>query len=211
MSFTTMTMFAPRIWGFDFTTPQARVALQSGWGRADLLWEALMEAGNAGFAEGDGTRARRAFARAHLVSRLAFPRRDPRRATALAAMGALARAEGQDRRAARLLVRAARHWRAHAAPAVAAMEIAPRARSSLFHLRMEARHRTTYHANMRLRLGRIVTEVEEALAAMAAGHAPGCRLYARWKGERPNVHDDTRKLMGACLLIPDAGPGSRGI
>ena len=210
MSCTTTTMFAPRIWGFDFTTPGARVALAAGWGRTDILWEGLMEAANAAWVDGDQARAGTCFRRASWVARLGFPRDDLRRAAVLASRGILARERGQEPRAQRHFAKAAALWDGCAGEAVAGMQIAPRARSSLFHLRMEARHRETYHDNMRLRLGRIADEVRAAISALQQGQSPGCRLYSRWRGERPNVHDDTRKLLGACLLIPDTGRASGG-
>lgn len=200
MSYMTMTMFAPRIWGFDFTTPEARVALQAGWHRADLIWEGLMEAGNTAWVADDLACARRLFRRSAWVARLGFASDDLRRATALVAL-AVVTSGRQD-----LLRRAARQWDRCAEGALARMQIAPRARSSLFHLRMEARHRQTYHDNMRLRLRRIAGEVRAAITALEADQPPACRLYSRWRGERPNVHDDTRKFLGACLLIPDPAP-----
>lgn len=195
MSFMTTTMFAPRIWGFDFAAPSARVALQAGWGRRDLLWESLMEQGCAHFATGDVPTARRAFRRARLLCWL-LPAADLRRAASDAALGVVLHAPDR-------LARASDAFDQHAAQAIAAMRIAPRARSSLFHLRMEARHRDTYHANMRKRLTAIAGETARSLADMAAGQAPAHRLYARWLGERPSVHDDTRKVLSACLLIPE--------
>lgn len=194
MSFMTTNMFAPRIWGFDFAAPQARVALQAGWGRRDLLWESLMEQGCADFAAGDTRAARRAFRRARLLS-LLLPAADLRRAASDAALGVVLEAPGR-------LARASAAFERRGAQAIAAMQIAPRARSSLFHLRMEARHRDTYHANMRKRLTAIAGETAGSLAKMAAGKAPAHRLYSRWLGERPSVHDDTRKILSACLLIP---------
>lgn len=194
MSFTTTSMFAPRIWGYDFTEPRAQVAMQAGWGRADLLWEALMEQGCAAFSSGDPEGANRAFGRAWWIARL-LPRHDLRRAATEAALGVAGHAPQR-------LGRARVMFERQAYAAVAAMQIAPRARSSLFHLRMEARHRDTYHANLRLRLSKIAGETAASLSAMEKGRAPVHRLYSRWKGERPTVHDDTRKVLSACLLIP---------
>ena len=120
---------------------------------------------------------------------------DLRRAASDAALGVVLEAPGR-------LARASAAFERRGAQAIAAMQIAPRARSSLFHLRMEARHRDTYHANMRKRLTAIAGETAGSLANMAAGKAPAHRLYSRWLGERPSVHDDTRKILSACLLIP---------
>lgn len=204
MSFTATNMFAPRIWGFDLGTPQARAARAAGWGRTDILWEALMEAGNRAFNEGDQARAATLFGRAHGLARVFFTGPDPRRATALVNLAVLDLEKGRVSRAARRLARARALWQARIAPAIAAMKIHPRARSSLFHLRMEARHRETYHANMRQRIGRISDETLAVMVAIAEAQPPAHRMYSRWLGERPNVHDDTRKVLGACLLIVDA-------
>ena len=204
MNSTTTTMFVPRIWGFDLSSPEARVARQAGWGRADILWENLMEAANAAWIANDKARARDLFRRASWVARLCFARQDLRRATVWLNQGILADEAGQKRRAKAGFAKAAAHWDANAMMAVTNMKIAPRARSSLFHLRMEARHRETYHGNMRLRLGKIADELRAAIDRLAMGQGAECRLYARWRGERPNVYDDTRKVLGACLLIIDA-------
>lgn len=201
MSFTTTNMFAPRIWGFDPGSAQTRVALQAGWRRADILWEGLMEGANAAWLAGDVALAARLFRRAFWVSKLAFARNDLRHATVQANLGMIARCQGRSARATAHFKRAGQLWDAHAAAAIDTMAIAPRARSSLFHLRMEARHRNTYHDNFRLRISRISGEVRVSLECLERGENPGCRLYTRWRGERPNVYDDTRKVLGACLLI----------
>ena len=208
MSYMTMTMFAPRIWGSDFTDPQAQVALSSGWHRSDILWEDLMVAGNTAWLEGDARQTAWCFRRALLVARLCFRRRDLRRATALVNCGILRQHAGRSASARAYFSKALSHWHANAEHMVTDMQIAPRARSSLFHLRMEARHRDTYHGNFRNRLHKIAAEVRSAIKHMDEGQPPGCRLYSRWIGERPTVFDDTRKVLGACLLIIDSTPES---
>src|SRR5690606_10607913 len=86
---------------------------------------------------------------------------------------------------------------------IAAMQIAPRSRSSLFHLRMETKHRDVFYDNMRKRFTRFAAETKETLRGLTAPSAPPHRHFSRWRGERPSVHDDTRKIMAACLLIID--------
>ncbi|QYX58621.1 tetratricopeptide repeat-containing protein [Roseovarius sp. SCSIO 43702] len=179
-------MFAPRIWGFDRADAEWHVARGAGWTRADLAWERLMETGCAG----TGKAARRRFLAADLLARLRFAPGDPRRATAAAARWRLTGAEAHR-------LRALREWQG-VESYIETLEIRPRARSSLFHLRMEARHRDTYHANLRKRLTAFATEMRETLEG--EGHH---RHAARWRGEKPTVFDDTRKLLAACLLIPD--------
>ncbi|WP_294615024.1 tetratricopeptide repeat-containing protein [uncultured Roseovarius sp.] len=200
----TTNMFAPHIWGCDLGSPAAQVARAAGWSRADILWEGLMEQVNEAWARGDRSRAATLLRRAHLVARFVFHRNDLRRATVDANLGILAKAAGRHGRAKAHFAKAAKQWDANATASIGAMQIAPRARSSLFHLRMEALHRNTYHDNFRLRIGRIADEVRGAIAALEEGTKPECRLYARWIGERPTVYDDTRKTMAACLLIIDS-------
>ncbi|WP_085892707.1 BTAD domain-containing putative transcriptional regulator [Roseovarius litorisediminis] len=197
-------MFAPRIWGFDLGSAQARIARAAGWTRADILWEGLMEAGNAAWASGDQSRAATLFTRAHWVAKLRFSKTDPRRATVLVNLAMLDQANGRAGRALSRFDKARAIWRGNIQDSVENMQILPRARSSLFHLRMEARHRDTYHDNMRHRIGKIADETLAVIDALAGGQPPAHRMYARWLGERPNVYDDTRKLLGACLLIVDA-------
>ncbi len=81
------------------------------------------------------------------------------------------------------------------------MRIVPRARSSMFHLRMEARHRETYQQNMRTRLTAFARETGGALAALEKDEPVSGRFYERWLGEKPPVFDDTRKLLAAALLL----------
>lgn len=204
MNFMTTTMFAPRIWGFDPSTPEVRIARQSGWRMADILWEYLMEQANVAWTQDDSARAAWGFRRAAWAARLFFAKDDLRHATVMVNQGICAQARGKMTRAQRCFAKALVCWDAHSERALADIQIAPRARSSLFHLRMEARHRATYHANMQLRLSKISAEVRAAVAALADGNTAECRLFSRWRGEKPNVFDDTRKILGACLLIIDA-------
>lgn len=203
MSSTTTNMFAPRIWGFDPEPGQLAVARRAGWGRAELLWEHLMERANRARVGGERREAARMLRRAALVAKLFFWRDDLRRVTTIANRAILDLDAGRPGAAGRLH-RAVSRWQDASGAAVATMQIAPRARSSLFHMRMEARHRDTYHDNMRKRIGRIADETAETLQALAEGRTPEHRHYGRWKGERPFVYDDTRRVLSACLMLFDA-------
>jgi hypothetical protein len=187
------------IWGFD-RDHEARAARAAGWRRGELWWERMQEAANRDLAAGRRARAVRGFRRAGWLARLRFSRDDPRRATSLANAAFAARVCGRPRRAARLYAAARRAW-AEAPAGLERLEIRPRARSSLFHLRMEVLHWRTYRATMEVRLGRFVAEADAALAALAAGLPAPTPLFPRWLGEKPPVFDDTRRLLAACLLI----------
>ena len=188
-----------------------RTALAAGWRRTDLVWERLQIRGNAAWVSGNPSGARRNFLIAWLLARVFFKRGDPRVATSIANVGLMAREAGQFARAARHYAKAQSLW-TDVPNALGELRIRPRVRSSLFHLRMEARHRGTFEKNIRARIANFVTEAGEAIDAAAQGKPSPHRLYSRWRGECPAVFDDTRKLLGAALLIcasesPEAGPG----
>jgi hypothetical protein len=68
---------------------------------------------------------------------------------------------------------------------------------------MEALHRETYHDNLRIRIGKFAAETEETLRALTGRSSNPHRHHARWRGEKPTVFDDTRKVLSACLMIAD--------
>jgi hypothetical protein len=179
---------------------EMRAALAAGWRRSDLWWERLQERANRDWEAGDRARALRGFRLGYWLALGAFRADDPRRATSLANAGFAARARGSERTATRRYAAALRLW-AGLGRWLDGIEVKPRARSSLFHLRMELRHREAFRANMRTRLARFVAEADAALAALANGRPPPAPLFPRWKGAKPPVFDDTRKVIAACLLI----------
>lgn len=199
-----MTMSAPPILASE-ADAQLAAALTAGWHRADLNWERLQEAGNARLQEGDIPGATRPFRRAGWIAFWRFRGADPRRATTLANLAFIDRLTGRESRARRRYAKARRLW-AGADRFIEGMQIAPRARSSLFHMRMEAKHWNTYQQNMRIRMTAFARETEAALADLSGGGSPTCRLYGRWRAEKPAIYDDMRKFLAACLLVaaPDA-------
>ncbi|KIC10572.1 hypothetical protein RA19_10505 [Leisingera sp. ANG-M1] len=201
MSFTETNTSAPRIWGFK-QDAEMRVARAAGWSRADLIWERLMERALAEAAAGHVRKAMRLFRLAGLLARIAFPGADLRQAAAPANLAVLAFRSGALEEAEKLQARALRVW-SGASEQVAEMFIAPRSRSSLFHLRMEALHRETYHGNLKIRIGAIASETEETLRSLTSGWPVDHRHASRWRGEKPVVFDGTRKVLGACLLLLD--------
>ncbi|SMD08095.1 hypothetical protein [Primorskyibacter flagellatus] len=198
----TTNTFGRRIWGFDRSDAEMKMARAAGWSRADLVWERLLEAGNLAWAEGVQAKAASRFRQADLLTRLCFDRNDLRRATCHANLSLIAMAGNKPHRAALHQARALQIWKT-AASQIATMNVAPRSRSSLFHLRLEAKHRDTFHDNMRKRFSNFAAETEETLRMLTAPAPSRHRHFSRWRGERPNVYDDTRKIMGACLLIID--------
>ena len=195
-----MIMSARPILASERQDDEMRAALAAGWRRSDLWWERLSESGNRAFLSGDINAAARAFGRAGWIARLRFAKDDPRRTATLANLAQIDRAQGREARAARRLHAAQEQWRGVEA-FIETMTIARRARSSLFHLRMEALHWDTYTDNARIRFRAFAAETAEALAAMEQGAPVPHRLFERWRGEKPSVFDDTRKFFAAALLI----------
>ena len=197
MSYMTTTMFALLTLGSD---QEMRAAKRAGWRRADLAWERASEAANEALVTGDQAKAIRGFRGAHLLARVYFSRTDPRYATSLANTAIAASLAGKRRDGTRKLAKAMALWD-EVPSRLEAIKISPRARSSLFHLRMEARHWDTYCDNMRKRLGLFVAETSQALADLAEDRPTHQRLFSRWRGEKPNVFDDTRIYLAASLLL----------
>jgi len=193
-------MFVPRIWGSDRRDPEMRAALNANWRRRELWWERLQEKANADLETGRRRLAYRRFRWAYWIARLGFDGRDPRYATSLANIGFVARERGQHERADHLYRRAADAW-TQLPGTLAVIEMKPRARSSLFHLRMEQKHRGLYQARIRSILAARVAETGSALVALADNSGVEARLYQRWKAEKPQVFDETRRLLAACLLV----------
>ncbi|MEQ8665688.1 MAG: hypothetical protein RIC16_08175 [Rhodospirillales bacterium] len=196
----TTTMFAPRTWVFNIRDREMRTARTAGWRRVDLWWERLSERGNRAQLAGDTGAALIALGLAWLLAATSFPRDDHRALAASANAAWIFRTLGLEHMAKRRYRAAAAAWAALALPGQE-LVLAPRARSSLFHMRMEALHAETYRANHLKRLSNFIAETGRTLDALAAGEAPGSTHYTRWRGEKPAIFDDSRKILSACLLV----------
>jgi hypothetical protein len=195
-----MIMSGLRISGSDAVSVEMRTALAGGWRRSDLYWERIQETANRELRSGRRRRAAGMFLSAMAIALTCFPRTDPRYAASLANAGFALRVFRLEAAAARFYRDAIEIWSV-ADRTLEAAEIRPRARSSLFHMRMEARHWQTYSDTRKARLAGFIAEADQALRAIASGHNPTCRLFTRWVGEKPAIFDDSRKILGACLLI----------
>lgn len=185
---------------------EADAARAAGWRQADLDWERMQERAISAWRNGDEAEAIRLWRAARRLAFWRFRRSDPRYATSLANAGMAARLSGREAKAARLYARSRWLWQ-WVPEQVATVEPSRRARSSLFHLRMEARHAEAYRANHQKRLARFVEEADEALAALEAGRPVPHRLYERWRAEKLPIFDEARKLVSAALLIAAPPPG----
>lgn len=179
--------------------PETRAALAAGWHRTEIEWERMEEEALGAWAAGEYTVAAALWRRGWVVARRRFAAGDPRRATALANAGLADLVDGRRHRAGRRVAGARRLWAA--VPGwIARAEVQPIARSSLFHLRMETRHRETFAANAREQLVGHAVEAAERLDRLAAGALPDTRPE-RWRRDRPRTFDNRRRLMAAVLLL----------
>lgn len=153
---------------------------------AEISWVHLCEQGAAQLAEGDAHAARESWNRAYGIAE-EFAQNDPRRAASLNNLGVGDRLIGNFAKAERHYQMALQNWEA-AAGWVENMHVFSHAGSSLFHMRMENRHREQYRRNT------IVTFKRE----LGAGHAASLNNLAELlhAAERP---DDAGKLYTEAL------------
>ena len=174
---------------------------------ADRRWEARALEGLAAFRAGRIDAAYAAWRSAAAIAR-AFDDDDPRRAASRTHLALCHAAGGDARKARRAFRRSLRAWGA-AEAWVARMALPQRARSSGFHLRLEAKHRPSYDALARVELAKLLgagraaalaggahlgrdpaAALEEAQALRATGlgrrdadQAPICRALAALRAE----------------------------
>lgn len=186
--------------------------LAAGWSEADLDWERVAEGAAEAAARGDDTRAKDEAGQALQIARASFEPIDPRLGTALANFGLCLGASGGNDGGARLLAEALGVWRA-SGPWIARMDAPRMARSSLFHMRMELRHRDTYRARWQIRWREMVEEAKARLARSSPSPddlgRSAAEALARWRRERPAMLNDTRKLMAAAFLLLAPAPRSK--
>ena len=175
----------------------------AGWARDDLDWEEEAAAHCAALARGSEAEAVAHSGGCLLRARESFAADDPRLATSLANHAAGLARRG-DAAAGSLWREATEAW-PRCKSWIAGMSAPRVARSSLFHMRMEQRHRDTYEERWRLKWRDMAEEAGARLRAAdpaaAADPATADAALARWKRECPAMLNDTRKLMAATLLL----------
>lgn len=178
--------------------------LQAGWSEADLAWEATAERTAEAVAREDHTKAKGSAGEALQLARANFASNDPRLGTSLANYGICLSLSGRSEDSMFLFREGLDVWR-QSPGWIAHMEAPRMARSSLFHMRMEARHRSTYRARWQERWREIAAEAtarSEALIVSPGVPVPAAAdAFARWRRERPAMLNDTRKLMAAAFLL----------
>jgi hypothetical protein len=195
-------------------TWSAKELLAAGWSEADLAWEGCAERAAEAIAQQDYRRAKKEAGQALQIARAEFEPIDPRLGTSLANFGLCLHLSGDSAGVAPLYREALEVWR-RADPWIARMDAPRMARSSLFHMRMEALHRDTYRARWQERWREMAGEARARVAALnASPDTPGAAASdasARWRRERPAMLNDTRKLMAAAFLLLAPSAPERGM
>ena len=174
------------------------------WTLADADWERLQVAAAEAFAAHDLAGAADSWAAALRIGRAHFEADDPRLATSLANR-ALALWLSGEATADRLFTEAIAIW--DAAPAwLARQRFAPRARSSTFHLRLQAKHAGAYDGNVRRRAQTLLSAAQTATAALAAGAAGRAPDRAAFQAFRSAPPDAMRKVLAAAQLLAAPAP-----
>ncbi|HWM31764.1 MAG TPA: hypothetical protein VNO69_08725 [Methyloceanibacter sp.] len=182
-------------------TWSAQELLNAGWSEADLAWEAAAERTAEAVAQQNYLLAKDVAGQALQIARADFEPIDPRLGTSLANYGLCLSLSNYGEENAFLFCEAIDVWR-RSAPWIARMDAPRVARSSLFHMRMEARHRDTYRARWQQRWQEIAAEATMRLEALNAfNSASAADAMAHWRCERPAMLNDTRKLMAAAFLL----------
>ena len=186
-------------------TPDPLALIDAGWRPEELGWERLQERALACAAAGNAAEAASLWAEALRLARAHFADNDPRLATSLC-NHAVGLSQGGDASAARRLVdEALRIWDA-SGPWVEALKPERRARSSTFHLRLQAKHPGGYDHFSHSRYAALAAEGRDAI--LGCREQPDCDAestaarLSHWRKDRPAGFTDGRKLMAAVRLMP---------
>ena len=174
--------------------------IRAGWREAELAWERCQESAGDLNAGGNFEAAATLWAEALRLARENFAGNDPRLAASLANQAYASRRAGREEAARALFDEALLAWDA-SGPWVAALASERRARSSTFHLRLEAKHPGGYAHHSRERNQALAVEGRAALLALRDQQPPPFDGPARWAKERPEGYTDARKIMAAVLLV----------
>ncbi|GAB4269332.1 MAG: hypothetical protein Kow0092_23320 [Deferrisomatales bacterium] len=184
------------------------------WAGSEFQWVQVSRAAAAALARGRHAAAREACRKALRLAETFHPD-DPRRAASWNNLGCARRGQGDLGDAERLYGQAMAAWEA-ALRWVEAMQLPQRARSSLFHFRMERKHRARYDRFERgrcqevLAAGRAATENNLAGLLQARGRPEEARaLYRRAVDSRARAlgeADPGTRRMRANLSASTASP-----
>ncbi len=173
---------------------------RAGWTNVEVIWEQIQEAAAECEWAGEPAEAAELWRGACDLAREHLPPGDLRVATSVANLGVAERREGNGAAAERRLDEALSLWDA-GEEWVESLEPVARARSSTFHLRLQAKHPGAYDRFPRERYRALAREGRMVLEARRESRPEGSDRLERWRRERPLAFDDWRRLLGAVLLI----------
>lgn len=188
----------------DRQHPQLVALERAGWSNAELIWEQIQETAAEQQAAGDPQQATDLWVGGLEVAREHFEHNDPRLATSLVNCALDKRRAGEHAAAQALLDEAEQVWSA-VGTWIDALRPEVSARSSTFHLRLEAKHRGAYDRFSKERYAELKIEWETVLQACQDGSAIKSERLRRWRRERPAGFTDMRKMLGAVLLLAEPG------
>jgi hypothetical protein len=171
-----------------------------GWSPEDFEWETRQESAAACLAANDRAGAARLWAEALFLARKHFANNDARLATSIANHAVGLCWSGDPASADALFAEAQRVWTA-SVRWLESLRPERRARSSLYHLRMEGRHRRTYDQLALERLKQHWESGKLALAALGRSEPSDRRPVDDWRREKPPTLSDPRKLIAAVCLM----------
>ena len=184
-----------------------RLLERAGWTNAEVIWEQIQEAAAESERAGDHAEALELWRGALDLAREHLRPDDLRVAASLASVAAGERHFGDAATSQRMFDEALALWDTGDGW-VESLKPATLARSSTFHLRLQAKHPGGYDRFPRERYRTLAREGRAILAARRDGLPDELDRLDRWRRERPNGFSDWRKLLGAVLLVA-AGAGTR--
>ncbi|MEO1191182.1 MAG: hypothetical protein AAFY02_05465 [Pseudomonadota bacterium] len=170
--------------------------LLAGWSAEELYWEELSAAALAL----PPREAIQYWEEAARIAPEAFTPEDARHATTWANLALVSDLEGRPEAAADLLDQAVAQWQA-AETWVAGLRAERRARSSLFHHRLQQKHSGGYDHWRQARYRDLYQRGAEALAARRQGTYRPDDPSATWVVACPPGLEDARRLIAAVMLI----------
>lgn len=188
----------------DTQAPTLEMLERAGWSNAELIWEQIQEAAAEAHAACDPEDAGALWLGALEVAREHFEHNDPRLATSLLNCAMDKRRAGDHVAAQTLLDEAKRVWSKSGAW-VDTLRSERHARSSTFHLRLQAKHRGAYDRFSKERFAALQSEAQDVIQACENGIGGESDRLARWRRERPAGLTDMRKMLAAVLLLADPG------
>ena len=184
-----------------------RLLERAGWTNEEVIWEQIQETAAESERAGEYAEALELWRGALDLAREYLRPDDLRVAASLASVAVGKRRIGDAAAAQRMFDEALALWDA-GDEWVESLNPATFARSSTFHLRLQAKHPAGYDRLPRERYRTLAREGRAILAARRDGLADEFDRLDRWRRERPNGFSDWRKLLGAVLLVA-AGAGTR--